>query len=198
VVDPFSIPVYRSIHAQDIQFYQNLIRPSDLDVIKAYERMFDMFEDSADLHKGRRFPHPIAVVVSKVDALNLEYEIGSFAAQNMMNADPSITSEGDAINLLVRNFLVQNDLDDFVRTIELQFSNVRYFSCSALGRMPVPNDNRAFMPVRVADPLIWLLSRAKAIEPVQENGRATRFLGPQTQVQVQTQVQTQTMPFQME
>ena len=198
VIDPFSIPVYRSIHAQDIQFYQDLIRPSQLGVADAYARMFDMFEDSAGLHKGRRFSHPIAVVVTKVDALNLEYEIGSFAAQNMMNADPSITTEGDAINLLVRNFLVQNDLDDFVRNIELQFSNVRYFSCSALGRMPLLNDNRAFMPVRVADPLIWLLSRAKAIEPVQENGRGTRFLEPQTQVQMQTQVQTQKLPFQME
>ena len=198
VIDPFSIPVYRSVHAQDIQFYENLIRPSKLGVTDAYARMFDMFEDSAGLHKGRRFSHPIAVVVTKVDALNLEYEIGSIAAQNMMSTDPSITSEGDAINVLVRNFLAQNDLDDFVRTIEMQFSNVRYFSCSALGRLPVLNDNRAFMPVRVADPLIWLLSRAKAIEPIQENGRATRFLGPQTQVQVQTQAQTRTLPFQME
>jgi hypothetical protein len=188
VIDPFSIPAYRSTHAQAIQYYQNLIRPSELDVMQAYERMFNMFEDSAGLHKGRRFPHPIAIVVTKVDALNLEYEIGSVAAQSVMNANPSITSEGDAINMLVRNFLAQNDLDHFVRDIELQFSNVRYFSCSALGRLPVAGDNRAFMPIRVADPLIWLLSRAKAIEPVQENGRATRILGPQTQVQ--------TMPFQ--
>jgi hypothetical protein len=129
-------------------------------------------------------------VVTKVDALNLEFEIGSVAAQSVMSANPSITSEGDAINMLVRNFLAQNDLDHFVRDIELQFSNVRYFSCSALGRLPVAGDNSAFMPTRVADPLIWLLSRAKAIETIQENGRATRFLGPQTQVQ------TQTMPFQ--
>ncbi len=179
VIDPFSIPTYRSQHVQAIEHYQNLIRPSSLDVMQAYERMFNMFEDFAGLRKGRRFTHPIAVVVTKVDALNLEFEIGSIAAQQTMSTTPSLASEGDAINLLVRNFLCQNDLDHFVRDIEMQFSNVRYFSCSALGRMPVQEDNRSFMPVRVSDPFIWLLARTKAIDAIPNTGRVTRVLGPQ-------------------
>lgn len=179
VIDPFSIPTYRSTHASAIQHYQNLIRPSSLDVMQAYERMFNMFEDSAGLRKGHRFSHPIAVVITKTDALNLEFEIGSFAAQSLMNADPSIKSEGDAINQLVRNFLCLNDLDHFVRDIEMQFSNVRYFSCSALGRMPVQEDNRSFIPVRVSDPLTWLLARTKAIAALPDTGRVTTVLDPQ-------------------
>lgn len=180
VIDPFSIAGYRHMHENEIQFYQNLIRPSLLDVMQAYERMFQMFEDSVGLKKGRRFAHPIAVVVTKVDALNLEMEIGSYAARNLMAHDPSITTEQDAINILVRDFLNRYGLDHFVRDAEMQFSNIRYFSCSALGRMPVAGNSRSFVPIRVADPLIWLLARAKAIDPIQDNARMTRVLDPQT------------------
>lgn len=180
VIDPFSIRAYSHLHEPEIAQYQNLIRPSTLDVMQAYERMFHMFEDSAGLRKGRRFSHPIAVVITKVDALNLEHEIGTFAARNLMNSDPHITNEDQAINMLVRDFLCRYELDHFVRDVEMQFSNVRYFSCSALGRMPVAGDTRSFMSVRVGNPLIWLLGRAKAIEMAPETKNATRVLGPQT------------------
>lgn len=182
VIDPFSIASYRREHESEIRFYQELIRPSELDVMQAYERMFTMFEDSTGLRKGRRFPHSIAIVVTKVDALHLENEIGTIAAHQMMNDDPSVTQEGDALNTLVRDFLCKYDLDHFVQNVEMQFSNVRYFSCSALGRMPVQGDMRAFVPMRVGEPLIWLLANAKAIDPPKllDSGRATRVLGPIT------------------
>jgi len=180
VIDPFAILGYRRMHESEIQQYQNLIRPSALDVMQAYERMFQMFEDSVGLRKGKRFPHPLAVVMTKVDALNLDFEVGTHAARNMLLQNPTIANEEDAINILVRDFLVRYELDHFVREVEMQFSNVRYFSCSALGRMPDESDNRCFMPIRVADPLLWLLARAKAIDPIPGNGRSTRLLDPPT------------------
>jgi hypothetical protein len=180
VIDPFSIPSYRHLHESEIAHFQNLIRPSSLDVMQAYERMFNMFEDSAGLRKGRRFPHPLAIVVTKVDALNLENEIGSTASHYLMSSDPSITEESDAINTLVRNFLCQHDLDHFVRDVEMQFSNVRYFSCSALGRMPVAGDSRSFVPIRVGEPLIWLLAKTKTVDAIQQPPHATRVLNPLT------------------
>ena len=186
VIDPFSIGGYRAIHRDEIAQIQNLIRPSELDVMQAYERMFDMFEDSAGLHKGRRFPHPIAIVLTKVDALNLEYEIGSEAAHQLMASDPSMTQERDAINALVRNFLCEYGLDHFVRDVEMQFSNVRYFSCSALGRMPDNHDGRSFEPIRVLDALVWLLASAKAISVTPDGGKKTRVLTQWLPMQQQT------------
>jgi hypothetical protein len=162
VIDPFAIPDYVHYHQVDVQRYQSYIRPSSLDIMDAYERMLQMFEGSMGLRRGRRFPHPIAVVITKVDALGLDYEIGSSAARNLMMQDPSL-SEEEAINKLVREFLNRYGLDNFVRDIEMQFSRVQYFSCSALGRMPDPMNSQPFTPVRVVDPLIWLLSSAKAI-----------------------------------
>ena len=187
VIDPFSVGGYRAIHMNEIHQFQNLIRPSDLDVMQAYERMFNMFEDSAGLHKGKRFPHPIAIVVTKVDALFLEDEIGSGAARRMMANDPTIKQEGDAINVLVRNFLNQYGLDHFVRDVEMQFSNVRYFSCSALGRMPDGRDGRSFEPIRVLDPLAWLLAGAKAVDALPNDAKKTRILNTMPLMQQQIQ-----------
>lgn len=162
MIDSFAIPDYAHYHQTDVQRYQSYIRPSSLNIMEAYERMLQMFEGSMGLRRGRRFPHPIAVVITKVDALGLDYEIGSSAARNLMAQDSSL-SEEEAINKLVREFLNRYGLDNFVRDIEMQFSRVQYFSCSALGRMPDPMNNQPFTPVRVVDPLIWLLSSAKAI-----------------------------------
>ena len=93
------------------------------------------------------------------------------AQQALMAHDPSIVSEEDAISLLVRHLLYNYGLGNFVRDVESQFTNVKYFSCSALGRLPSQTDTRSFQPIRVLDPLVWLLVNAKAIKAVQSQAR---------------------------
>lgn len=176
VIDPCAIPTYRRMHQGDISLIQQELRPSLLDVMEAYERMKEMFEASINVRKGQRYPHPIAVVLTKVDALGLEQEIGLPAAHMLMQSDPSIRSEEDAMSTVVRTFLGNYGLDNFVRDLELQFSNVKYFSSSALGRLPLQNDTRAFTPIRVLDPLIWLLSKTKTLKAPRAISRATTRL----------------------
>lgn len=176
VIDPFAISSYRHIHEREIENLKDKIRPSILDVMEAYERMFEMFKSSKSLRRGQRSSQPIAIVVTKVDALNLEWEIGIPAARALMAQDPSLTSEEDAISVLVRNFLNTYGLDHFIRELEMQFTNVKYFSCSALGRMPSDFDTSSFMPVRVVDSLLWLLSKTKAIDVVPKHVPVTQML----------------------
>ncbi len=40
--------------------------------MQTYEHMKEMLQASIGGHKSRRDPHPIAVVITKVDALDLE------------------------------------------------------------------------------------------------------------------------------
>lgn len=168
VIDPCAIATYRTIHQTDIELLRESLRPSSLDVMQTYERMMQMFEASIGLRKGKRYTQPIAVVVTKVDALGLEDEIGTSAAHALMAQDPSIVLEEEAISTLVRDFLCTYHLDNFVRDLELHFANVKYFSCSALGRLPMQNDTRSFMPIRVLEPLVWLFTHAKVIKPVKQ------------------------------
>jgi hypothetical protein len=167
MIDPCAIPAFRIMHSGDIEMLRDSLRPSLLDVMQTYERMKQVFEASIGLRRSRRYTHPIAVVISKVDALDLELEVGPPAARALMQLDSSIRSEEDAINILVRNFLCLYGLDHLVREIELQYAHVRYFSCSALGRLPLHNDTRSFTPIRVVDPFMWLLCKTKTVQPVQ-------------------------------
>jgi hypothetical protein len=173
VIDPFAIASYARDHQTEINRYQSFIRPSSLDIMQTYERMLQKCEESIGLLKGRRFPLPIAIVVTKVDALNLEQEIGAWAARELILNDPTLTAD-DAIHILVRNFLCKYGLENFVRGIEMHFLKVRYFSCSALGRMPGQFNRLPFVPVRAANPLIWLLGTTRAIKaPAAERGVIT-------------------------
>jgi len=185
VIDPFAISEYRRLHQTDIELVRGSLRPSALNVMQAYERMMQMFEASIGIRKGGRYTQPIAIVMTKVDALNLEWEIGMPAAQALMAHDPSIVSEEDAISLLVRHFLYNYGLGNFVRDVESQFTNVKYFSCSALGRLPTQTDTRSFQPIRVLDPLVWLLINAKAIKAVQSQARLRDVAKPMVIQQVQ-------------
>jgi double-GTPase-like protein len=183
VIDPCAIPAYYKVHYGEIELLRQSLRPSELDVMQAYERMTQMFEASIGLQKGRRYSHPIAVVITKVDALELENEIGTPAAQALLQRDSSITSEEDAMSTVVRDSLCNYGLDHFVRELELQFANVKYFSCSALGRLPAQEDTSGFIPIRVVDPLLWLLAQTRAIKVVHKARRPTSRL-PETVRQV--------------
>lgn len=171
MIDPFAIPRLRQERGPEIERVRTSLRPSTLDVMTAYANMIRTFESSVGLRQGTLFPHPIAVVVSKVDALDLEHEIGAPAAKALMAQDPRILLEADAINILVRNFLMREGLDNFVRAVELQFQNVKYFSCSALGRLPAATNHQPFTPQRVLDPYVWLLGNAGAVRAIAERCR---------------------------
>lgn len=164
IIDPCAIPRYHYMHQHDISALKDALRPGVLDIMQTYERMIHMFEASLGLRKLRRYTQPVAVVITKVDALNLEYEIGAPAAQIVMSHNPALRSEGDAMHHIVREFLCDNELDHFVRDLETHFANVRYFSCSSLGRLPSQRDTRSFTPIRVLEPLEWLLSQAKVVK----------------------------------
>jgi len=167
VIDPCTITEYYRAHEMEIERIRDSIRPGSSDVMSTYTRMLSMFEASKGVRNEGRYPQPVAVVLTKADALKLEEEIGAPAAQSLMAQDPSkYITEEDAISTLVRDFLSAYGLDNFVRDLEAQFVDVKYFSCSALGRLPIQTNRQEFIPIRVLEPLRWLLTHAKAIKPM--------------------------------
>lgn len=162
VIDPFSIPVVRSKYENELRTLDGL-RPSSLDLMAAYERMLRVIEASPRLQRGSRFPQPLAVVISKTDALDLEEQIGDPAATALMSSDASLLLPEDAVSELVEQFLVNNGMENFVRNLHLQFDNVRFFSCSALGRMPGTEVGHPFQPQRALDPFLWMLGQLNVI-----------------------------------
>jgi hypothetical protein len=171
IIDPFSIEAYRQKHEAEINRLKASIRPSTLGVMAAYERMLTVLETSVGLKRGKKFEHPLAIVISKTDGLDLDQQIGHKAARRLMARDSSICLEEDAISILVEQFLTRHRLDNFVRDVYLQFEEVKFFSCSALGRNPDTNNQRPFEPDRVLDPLLWLLGQVNVVKTRQERLR---------------------------
>lgn len=168
IIDPFSIELQRRKHEDELDKVEYSLRPSTLNLQEAYERMLTVLEQSVGLKRGSKFQHPIAVVISKTDALGLEEEIGRPAAVELMRQDPSIRLQEDAISRLVEQFLIDNQLGNLVRDLYLQFESVKFFSCSALGRMPAKGDSSAYEPLRVLDPFIWILGQLNVVKAKQE------------------------------
>lgn len=157
IVDPFSIDNFVNQHQAEIDALRTSIRPSDLDVQKTFERMKTVLEGTVGFKKGKRFTQPIAVVISKTDALNLETLIGRSAARKLMSRNPSIRLETDAMHFLLEKFLIENQLGNFVRNLYTSFEKVTFYSCSSLGRLPNNANQSAFAPIGVLEPLTWLL-----------------------------------------
>jgi hypothetical protein len=171
IIDPFSIELFVREHQAEIDVVRQAVRPSDIGPMEAYSRMMSVLETVFGLKKETLHELPVAVVVSKSDALNLESMIGHTAAVELMNNNPSIQFEEDAINDLVIQFLQKYQLGNFLRDLSGQFNNVRYFSCSSLGRLPDEDTRLAFQPVRVIDPFLWLLGETGVLNLSKERAK---------------------------
>jgi len=165
LIDPCAISAFRLRYEQEIEALKHLLSPSSSDITHVYDRMMRQLEKKRGIRTHRRYPFPIAVVVTKTDALGLEQVIGADAARELLGKDPHYTSEEDAIDSLVRQFLENYRLGNLVRNLDAHFSHVRYFSCSSLGRLPVPGMTERFQPLRTLEPFLWLLTQIGALNP---------------------------------
>jgi hypothetical protein len=168
IIDPFSIEVCYKQYKPQISIYQNALRPSSLRVMDVYEHMLDVLELKVGLKRGVKFPHPIAVVVTKTDAFDLEQKIGATAIQRLKLEHPGVCSEEDMISIMVEQFLKQNGLGNLLRNLKAQFKNIKFFSCSALGRMPGTGNGQPYYPLRTVSPFLWLLDQVGVVNRTHE------------------------------
>lgn len=147
LVDPFAIPGVRRRFQDRIEAVRQELRPSDMAVEDALARLLLNLEQNFALAKTSRIDAPVAVVVNKADAFDLEATVGLRA--------------GEADSEALRQVLVERwELGHLVHRLESRFTEVRYFFCSALGRMPGAEVDR-FVARGVTEPLLWLLRRGE-------------------------------------
>jgi len=116
-------------------------------------------EEHFGLEPTARIKQPVAVVVNKTDAFDLEQVIGEPAAQALIQASPEPVTAEMARSQVVREQLLRWDQAHLVQQLEARCARVRYFTCSSLGRMP-DSTTRPFEARGVLEPLLWILGRA--------------------------------------
>lgn len=154
IIDPLAIPEVKSNHIGKADFKTfGLCNDNINDTFSAF---YNNMKRISGLKANAVSKIPCAVVINKCDAYGIEEEIGINAAYSLMKSNPeAYHSVYDAIDSLVRDFLLRNGMSNFVSNIELCFKYHKFFSCSALGHS---FNNSPFRPVRVYAPLEWIIS----------------------------------------
>lgn len=112
--------------------------------------------------RGSKSRKPIAVAFAKIDAfrpeLGADHPIFAAEADHPWHDENASLAVHDSVRELLRNWGGRN-IDGHM---DANYKNYRYFALSSLGRPP---DYETFtvakggvVPMRVADPLVWLLS----------------------------------------
>lgn len=153
IIDPCAIPAYRRAHERQIEALRQTLGPSDTPVTMIDNRVESMLELSQGMvkwrHRQRRMA--MAVVVTKVDALDLRREI-------------ALSAINESQPRQVEEFLRKHGLVNMQEKLKRQFAFLGYFSCSALGRLYDAGNRTPFVSDGVLEPLEWLLIRAGVLE----------------------------------
>ena len=150
LVDPFSISRVVEEHADELEAARDAVRPSPEEPIRVLERMAAaLVEGGVDAKEI-----PVAVVIGKTDAFGIDAEIDAFRAGAGEEA-PKVWLEAKGAG-------------NFVRAVQGEFKQVRWFACSALGRVPGEGDQRPFEPEGATAPLLWLLAKRGVVPAKRE------------------------------
>lgn len=157
MIDPFAIPSVR-------HRLEEKLTPADLagigkaDINEIVDSFLNKLREVTGLSDRKMATVPLAVIISKIDSAGLEDEVGVSAIRRKMTENPQVFNDYFNVeDYVCREFLRNNDMESFIRSIELKFANNRFFSCSAIGHT---RDAGRYKPSGVLPPMQWLFSNA--------------------------------------
>ena len=159
IIDPFSIPDLVDQYENSLKQKVEEIRPSAMMLEDAFDIMLINLEKNHRVRLDRQITQPCAVVIDKIDAFDLEERIGHKAVKKYIDTHPGLENFKEAEDGLLKEFLKELGMGNFLRKLEHKFQYYHFFTCSALGRNPGSNRQK-FEPRRVVEPLLWLLGQA--------------------------------------
>jgi hypothetical protein len=161
IVDPFAIPKVQQLYSTQLTRDRGSLQPSEPRIEDTLDRLLLTLESQFNVPANSRAKTPLAVVITKVDAFDLESVIGDPALDRAISARPPTERvDRDAVrDTLLKSTLAKWGEQGFVQRIDARFQTVRYFTCSALGRMPDAS-GKVFTGRGVLPPLLWLFEQA--------------------------------------
>ena len=102
---------------------------------------------------------PLAVVINKVDVDIVSNEIGERVINRIFDLDPQAYNNNivNAMSSICRNYLDKNGMTNAINNLESTFSNICYFSVSAMGHQS--RAGTTFKPNGVIEPILWLAKK---------------------------------------
>ena len=161
IIDPLQLPGIRQRLDSSIlrRFPELSVQPTEV-----VSRVINLFEARGRLKVGQKIRVPAAFVFSKCDILKGIVHAGSSIRRDSRHAggfdEQGCKQLSDEVVACIREW----DGPQLVNLAQGKFRTSAFFAMSALGQLPDENLNiRAVSPLRVADPLLWLLWKRKYI-----------------------------------
>ncbi|MGB3975432.1 MAG: ATPase/DNA packaging protein [bacterium] len=153
VVDPFSLPALKNYVNDD---RKKFVHPSGDRLEKIVDNLINAVNMLILKRPSEKCTIPLAVVISKTDAFDAQLVEEFPFLGNLISNNNNWT---DDLNLNSRETLISLGAKSIVQNLEQKFTNINYFACSALGRIPQINRTDPFLPSGVEYPLLWMLTQ---------------------------------------
>lgn len=157
VLDPFTLP-----GARDRLSLPTGAPTAESNAYEVLAQVTEVIRKAEGIGRGARIKKPIAVAFAKIDALKGVLGDGHpiFGAES---TNPWVdNAAGRAVHESVREMLRDWEAGNIDDHMQANYSNYRYFALSSLGRPPDYEHyavaEGGVQPLRVADPVVWLLS----------------------------------------
>jgi GTPase SAR1 family protein len=162
-LDPFALPGARAhLHLPDEAI--QTIDGTPLDVI---QNITEMLKVELKVKSGKRIGIPIAVVFTKIDAFRHQIDRRSALMDAPARQPWYQELDGQAVHEQMRSLLHDWNASDIDNHMLHNYKNFRFFGVSALGEEPdyttARASERGVRPLRVEDPLLWLLTQEGAV-----------------------------------
>lgn len=133
----------------------------DSEPINVIARVTEALRGRHELRTGDRLPIPVAVALTKIDALQPALEARSALHQTREHPGALDLDDREAVEEQVRALLHDWQAGPLELFLRQHYSDAALFGLSALGAMPRGDKvgPGGIRPYRVEDPLLWLLYR---------------------------------------
>lgn len=178
LIDPLSIPSLRSrltreeimgsSHETDPDGQAELHSGADMVV-----NIANFIRRNKNIDVNTKIGNPTAVVFTKLDLFLRDFGNSTVTGKSPhLRAGQFVEADSLAVDREIRSWLIENgrnglvnDGEEFVKAVEDNFSNIRFFGVSSFGTEPSEFKLlSSISPHRVLDPLMWILAQEKIIQ----------------------------------
>jgi len=161
LLDPMQIQYVRDAIKPDIvnassgTVIDDLANPADI-----LRRVSNLIRDANNLGDAEMIPIPIAATFTKIDALEPLLPPGCIVLEDSPHRSLHAFNQtnSDNIHTEIESMLSDWGGWDFPQQLSVNYKKYSYFGLSALGKVPKGQNIDVIRPLRIEDPLLWLLS----------------------------------------
>lgn len=128
IIDPFAIPEVSVKYEQDDLQFTNDVNPSATLPEDTYHTLMVHIANQYQVKETEKISVPIAIVINKVDAYQLEHEIAATSLPEDTKADQN---DAEKMHEQCKAFLKNTGYRTFVNQIESKFKTYRFFTSSS-------------------------------------------------------------------